>query len=93
MIEVHVWITSTGNMYAKLELAITFTTGPSFMFKKVLHDGTLIEEQEIILANKREQKLVWIQTRNSCTLPKVLMHAELTGWSSLAATRTREQKL
>ena len=76
---IEVCITITGNMYAKQELAITFTTGPSFMFKKVVHDGTLIEEQEIILAKTREQKLVWIQARNSCTLPKVLVQNSLDG--------------
>ena len=55
-------ITNTGicSMYAKEELAITFATSPRFMLK-VVHDGTLIEEQENILAREREQKLVWIQ--------------------------------
>ena len=57
------YITSTSNMYTKQELAITFATGPRFMLK-VVHDGTLIEEQENILAREREQKLVWIQTHN-----------------------------
>ena len=36
-------ITSTGNMYAKQELVITFATGPRLMLK-VVPDGTLIEE-------------------------------------------------
>ena len=52
---IEVCITTTGIMYEKQELVITFTTGPSFMFKKVVHDGTLIEEQEIILAKKENK--------------------------------------
>ena len=43
-------------MYEKQELAITFSADPSFMLKKVVHDGTLIEEQGIILAKKKRTK-------------------------------------
>ena len=39
-------------MYAKQELAITFTTGPRFIAKILVHDGILIEEQEIIIDKK-----------------------------------------
>ena len=46
-------ITSAGNMYAKQELAITFATSPRFILNKVVHNGTLIEEQEYILAKER----------------------------------------
>ena len=52
-----VCITTTRNMYAKQELAITFTTGPSFMLKKVVHDGALIEEQLIILGKNKNKNL------------------------------------
>ena len=51
-IKMELCITSTGNMYAKQELAIPSTTSPRFMLKKVVDDGTLIEEQENILAKK-----------------------------------------
>ena len=76
---IKVSITSTGNMYAKRELAITFSTCLSFMLRKVVHDGTVTKEQEIILAKERQQKLVWVQTCNVCTLPKVLMQNSLDG--------------
>ena len=49
-------ITSSSNMYVKQELAITFTTSPWFMLKKVVHNGILIEEQENILAREGEEK-------------------------------------
>ena len=52
---IEVCITTTGNMYAKQELAIAFTTGASFMLIKVVHDGTLIEQEEIILAKKESK--------------------------------------
>ena len=53
---------STGNMYAKQELAITLSTCPSFMFKKVVHDDQVTKEQLRNHPSKAgQQKLVWVQ--------------------------------
>ena len=40
-------------MYGRQELAITLNASPWFM--NVVHDGTLIEEQEYIIAKEGEQ--------------------------------------
>ena len=42
-------------MYAKQELGIILTTSPCFMLTKVVHDGTLTEQQEIILAKENNK--------------------------------------
>ena len=66
-------ITSTGNMYAKHELAIAFATRPRFMLKpskihprfmlkNVLHDGTLIEEQERKQRENKEKRKISVDT-------------------------------
>ena len=48
-------ITSTGNMYAKQDLVITFATGLWFISKKVVYDDILKEEQENILAREKNK--------------------------------------
>lgn len=61
------------------------------MLKKVVHDGTLIEKEENILAREREQNYYGYKHIIRDTLPRVLMQNSLDGalrWILLLGSRS-----